>query len=1123
MKKFALAAAAALLLFATLTQAQSEKPLLLRQPTMNKTQIAFVYAGEIWTVNREGGEATRLTAGPGSKSNPSFSPDGSQIAFSAKYEGRTNIYVVSATGGFPRRVTFEAGPNIVAGWTIDGKNILYVSQRDSYTGGVASLYTIPATGGYAKALPLPMAYEGSYSPDGTHLAYRPIRSASSTWSHYRGGTSSAIWIANLADSSIERVPREDSVDGAPMWVGDTIYFRSDRNGPFTLFAYDTNSKNVTELIPNKGFPINNASAGPGGIVYEQFGSLHIYDFAAKAPHAVDIRITGDLEEARPHFENVAKHISYSAISPSGARAVFEAHGEVLTAPAEKGDIRNLTNSPAVEDRDPAWSPDGKSIAYLSDEGGEYALRIRAQNGMGDARTIKIGDSPSFFYAPAFSPDSKKILLTDKRLNLWFVDLDKKASAVKVDTDTYDNPQRQLNPVWAPDSEWIAYTKMLPSHLRAVFVYSLASGKSTQITDGLSDAEFAAFDKNGKYLYFTASTDIGPTTGWLDLSSAGHNVTRSVYVIVLRKDLPSPLAPESDEEKGPDAKSDDSKKDGKDADAKSDSKDDAKKDSRSDSDKKDKDKDKDKSKPEEPVKVTIDFDNISQRILALPIPAKDYVGLDAGKTGEIFIGENPPGADDGDGDGGGGGANVQKFELKTKKTEPFVSGIQAFSLAFNGEKCLYRQGENWFITGTGSAVKPGEGKLKLDAMEVWVEPRAEWKQMYDEVWRIERDFFYDPHFHGMNLDALKKKYEPFLAGVATREDLNYLFNQMLSEINVGHMYVAGGDFPEIKTIKVGLLGADYSVENGRYRFARVFNGENWNPQLRAPLTQPGVNVVAGEYLLAVNGREVHGTDDIFSFFQETAGKQTLLKVGPNADGAGSREVTVVPIDSDIPLRNRAWVEDNRRKVDELSGGKLAYVYLPNTAGAGFTYFNRYFFAQVGKQGAVIDERYNGGGSAADYVIEYLQRKLWNYWLTREGADFNTPVGGIFGPKAMIINEYAGSGGDYMPWLFHHVGLGPLVGKRTWGGLVGIYDYPPLMDGGFITAPRVAFFTTEGTWDVENHGVQPDVEIELDPKAWRSGHDLQLEKTVDILMKELEKNPPPAPKHPPFPDYSNISKP
>jgi tricorn protease len=407
------------------------------------------------------------------------------------------------------------------------------------------------------------------------------------------------------------------------------------------------------------------------------------------------------------------------------------------------------------------------------------------------------------------------------------------------------------------------------------------------------------------------------------------------------------------------------------------------------------------------------------------------------------------------------------------------------------------------------------------MEVRVDPRAEWKQMFNEIWRVERDFFYDPHYHGMSIDALKKKYEPYLDGLGSRADLNYLFQQMLGELNVGHMFVGGGDIPEPKEVHVGLLGADYAIENGRYRFARIYNGENWDPQLKAPLTQPGVNVLAGEYLLAVNGKDVHASDDVFSFFQETAGKQVSLKVGPKPDATGSRDVIVVPIESDTALRNRAWVEVNRRKVDELSGGRLAYVYLPDTANGGFTYFNRYFFAQLGKQGAVIDERYNAGGEAADYVIEYLQRQKWNYFMTRDGAPFSTPEGGIFGPKVMLTNEFAGSGGDMLPWLFRHVGLGPLVGKRTWGGLVGIYDYPRLMDGGFVTAPRVAFFTTEGAWDVENHGVEPDIEVELDPHAWREGHDAQLEKAVEVALKEVEKNPPPgAPKLPPFPDYSHI---
>jgi tricorn protease len=1108
MKKVVLFLAAFLFSFACF--AQDGKPLLLRQPTLSRTDIVFVFGDDLWKVARDGGDAIRLTAGPGIKRGPHFSPDGQWLAFTGEYDGKLNVYVMPASGGVPRRVTFHNGPDLALGWTPDGKNILFVSPRAGFANSTQQLFTVPAEGGFPTQLPLPVGYSGSYSPDGSQIAYGPTPRPWGTWSHYRGGTAQRVWIANLADSSIVKIPHEDSNDFNPMWVGDTVYFLSDRNGAFTLFAYDLKSQKNSQVFDNTGLPIKSASAGPGAIVYEQFGSLHLYDLESHSDKAVKVRIAADLVEVRPHFEKVAKQINNANISPSGVRAVFEAHGEILTVPAEKGDIRNISNSPGVADRDPSWSPDGKWIAYFSDESGEYALHLREQTGKGDVRKIDLGNPPSFFYSPTWSPDSKKIAYTDKRLNLWYLDLDKD-TPIKVDTDTYQS--QGLNPTWAPDNRWIAYTKLLKNHLRAVFVYSLDSGKFTQITDGMSDAEYADFDKNGKYLYFTASTNIGPTIAWLDMSSDGKEVTRNVYVVVLAKSLPSPLAPESDDEKidgdkkDADSSKPDASKDEKDKD----------KDKSKDDKSKDKDKDKDKEKTKEPVKVTIDFDGISQRILALPLPARNYTGLFAGKTGEIFVVENPP-APDADGPPK---LVVSKFDLSKRKTDVLISGIENVAFSFNGEKFLYQQGDTWAIAPTAQAAKPGEGVLKLDSMEVWVEPRAEWKQMYNEVWRIERDFLYDPHYHGVNLAALSKEYSAYLDGIATRDDLNYLFDQMLSEINIGHMFVGGGDMPEVQPLKVGLLGADYSVANGRYRFARVYSGENWNPQLHAPLTQPGVNVVAGEYLLSVNGRDVQPREDVYSYFQETAGKQTVLKVGPNPDGSGSRDVTVVPIDDEIALRNRAWMEDNLRKVSELSGGKLAYVYLPNTARGGFTNFNRYYFAQVGKQGAVIDERFNTGGQAADYIIQYMQRKIWNYWMARDGADFSTPFSGIYGPKAMITNEFSGSGGDALPYYFRLVGLGPLIGKRTWGGLVGIGGYPSLIDNGYVTAPHFAFFTLQGTWEVENHGVPPDVEIELDPHAWRQGHDLQLEKAVEVVMQDLEKNPPPVPVHPAYPDYSKYS--
>jgi tricorn protease len=1091
MKKVLLALAVLLISFTS--HAQNNKPLLLRTPALSRTEICFVYGDDLWKVSRDGGEAIRLTAGPGIKRGPSFSPDGQWIAFTGEYDGVVNVYVLPAAGGSPRRLTFHSGPDTAVGWTPDGRSVLFASPRDAYAFGIQRLYTVPLNGGFPTQLPLPLAYEGSYSADGSHIAYRPTPKPWGTWDHYRGGTAQQLWIADLSTSTVVKVPRVDWNDINPMWVGDKVYYLSDENGPYTLFAYDIKSQKNEQLLESKGLPIKSASAGPGAIVYERFGSLHLYDLSSHSEHAVNVNIDADLVQVRPHFEKVAKHIENAQISPTGVRAVFEAHGEILTAPAEKGDIRNLTNSPGVADRDPAWSPDGKWIAYFSDESGEYALHLSDQSGAGEVRKIDLGNPPSFFYSPTWSPDSKKIAYTDKRSNLWYIDLDN-PTPVRVATNYYQD--NAFNPSWSPDSRWIAYTKDLPNYLHAVFIYSLETRESTQITDGMSDAQSAAFDKNGKYLYFTASTNIGPTLYGLNMSTDDHTVTRSIYVVVLRKDLPSPLAPESDEEKveGQNGNADNSKP-------------------AAGSDQKD--QDKNAAKKNEPPKVAIDFDNISQRILALPIPARNYIGLTAGKEGELFVAALPPSA---------GPALpsfiLYKFDLTKRKTDMLVAGIQNMAISFNGEKLLYQQGDDWFIASTAQPVKPGDGKLDIDDMEVWVDPPAEWKQMYHEAWRIERDFFYDPHYHGLNLPAVEKEYAAFLPGIATRDDLNYLFDQMLSELNVGHMFVRGGDIPEVPPIKVGLLGADYSIEKGRYRFQRVYNGENWNPLLHAPLTQPGVNVVAGEYLLAVNGRDLRASDDIYSFFQETAGKQTVLKVGTNADGSGSRNVTVVPIENEEPLRNRAWIEDNIRKVGEMSGGKLGYVYLPDTANGGFTNFNRYYFAALNKQGAVIDERFNTGGQAADYIIEIMQRKIWSYWTPREGGISTTPLG-LFGPKAMVTNEFSGSGGDALPWYFHHVGLGPLVGKRTWGGLVGIGGYPPLMDDGTVTAPHFAFFNTDGQWDVENHGVQPDYEIEMDPHAWREGHDPQLEKAVQLVMEELKKNPPPVPKRPPYPNYSKYS--
>ncbi|MGA9779281.1 MAG: PDZ domain-containing protein [Verrucomicrobiia bacterium] len=1092
------------------------EPLLLKSPTLSQSQTAFAYGGEIWIVSRDGGDAHRLVTGSDRLSGPVFSPDGTMVAYSGDYQGNNDVYVVPASGGEPRRLTYHPGEDIAVGWTPDGKNVLFTSQRASYS-DPRQFFTIPVDGGFPTQLPLPMGSAGSYSPDGTHLAYVPIFEWEPDWKQYHGGQTTPIWIANLADSSIVKIPRNNSNDKNPMWVGHTIYFLSDRNGPVTLFAYDLNTKKVTEVVHNTGFDIKYASAGPGGIVYAQFGSLHLYDFATRTEHEVHVRIAADLPQVRPHFEKIKTNdIRNLGISPTGKRAVFETHGEIFTVPAEKGDIRNLTLSPAVADRDPSWSPDGNSIAWFSDESGEYALHIRNQSGLGEIRRIPLGQPPSFYYKPTWSPDSRKIAYSDKRLNLWYIDLTN-GVPVRVDTDYYDEGPAPFNAVWSPDSRWLAYNRILPSYMHAVFVYSLETNTQTQITDGMSDALYPAFDRSGKYLYFAASTDFGLTVGDSDMTGIARPVTYSVYAAVLRKDLPSPVAPQSDDENADkDSKSEDHSSNDtvSAADGSLDKLVTGDESSPTNPETVDSTKPgrEEKKKPEKPDRVTIDFENMGQRIVALPIPARNYVDLKAGTNGILYLLEGPQVINNGEPTT----FALQRFDLEKRETKKILDDIKAFALSADGQKMLYRKGDTFYIVDAAKAPEGETGALKMDDMEVYVDPPAEWRQMYHEVWRIERDFFYDPNFHGLDLEEAERVYAPFLDRVASRDDLNDLFREMIGNLVVGHLWVRGGTEPETPEVNVGLLGADYKIDHGRYRFKRIFNGENWNPKLQAPLTQPGVNVKEGEYLLAVNGQDLVATDNLYKFFQETAGRQTVLEVGPNPAGSKSHEVTVVPVDSEFSLRNLAWIEANRRKVDSMTDGRVAYVYLPDTLYGGYNNFNRYFFSQTDKQAAIIDERFNHGGWLADYIVDYLRRPILNRVATREGHDISEPLG-IYGPKVMIINQFAGSGGDALPWYFRKLKIGPLVGEQTWGGLVGIGGYPTLMDGGTVMAPRWAIYGLEGKWEVENHGIAPDDEVSMDPKPVREGHDPQLDEAIKVVLELLKEHPPKDYPRPPYPDY------
>ncbi len=1088
--------------------AESFEPLLLQHPSLSADQIAFDYGGEIWIVSRDGGDATRLVTGSDRLSGPIFSPDGESVAYSGDYHGNEDVYVVPAAGGEPERLTYHPGADVAIGWTPDGKNVLFTSQRARYS-DPAQFFTMPLRGrGFPTELPLPMGADGSYSPDGKELAYVPIFQWEPYWKDYRGGQTTPIWIANLSDSSITKIPRDNSNDRNPMWVGKTIYFLSDRNGPFTLFAYDIVSGKVTEVIHNTGFDIISAGAGPGGIVYDQFGSLHIYDFATHTAHEVHVRIAADMPQLQPRFEKMtADDLQYPAISPTGKRAVFQAHGQIVTVPAEKGDVRDLTPVSGVANREPAWSPDGKSIAWFSDESGEYELHIGGQLGLGKVRKITLDHPPSYYYNLAWSPDSKKIAYSDKRLNLWYLDLTNGAP-VKVDTDYYEDDPLKAH--WSPDSRWLTYDRILPNMLHAIFVYSTATRKPVQITDGMSDAQYPVFDKSGKYIYFAASTDYGLTAGDSDMSGLSRPVTFSVYAVVLQTNVPSPVAPQSDDEN-----SDENANESDDESTMAVNDDEAtprtSKQSTNNAASSTKKGEKENKTNETPVTVTIDFTNVLQRIVSLPIPAKNYEKLEAGDNGILFLVEGPavintPAEES---------LSVQRFDLEKRKTEQILDGIKSFALSANGKRMLYRKGDTFYIADSAKA--PADAKaLKTEGVEVYVDPRAEWRQMYHEVWRIERDFFYNPHFNGLDIKEAERVYAPFLDRVASRDDLNDLFRQMIGNLAIGHLWVKGGTEPKMEEVNVGLLGADYEVAHDRYRFKHIYSGQNWNPDLQAPLTQPGVNVQAGDYLLAVNGRELTAADHLYSFFQETAGKQIVIKVGPHPNYKGSRDVTVVPVDSEFALRNYAWIEGNRRKVDEMTGGRVAYVYLPDTMFGGYKNFNRYFFSQTDKQAAIIDERFNHGGYLADYIVDYLRRPILNRVMTREGHDISEPLG-IFGPKVMIINQFAGSGGDALPWYFRKLQIGPLVGMKTWGGLVGIGGYPQLIDGGTVMAPRWAIYGLNGHWEVENHGIPPDDEVEMDPKLVREGHDPQLEEAVKVVLQLLKEHPTPAYPRPVYPDY------
>jgi len=1061
---------------------------LLRTPTVSATHIAFAYANNIWMVERAGGVARRITSFAGGASNPKFSPDGQTLAFTASYGGNSDVYVVPTAGGEPKRLTWHPGADTVQGWTPDGRAVMFASARATWAPSAApKFWTVPVTGGIEAPMALPRAYMGKISADGGHIAYRMNTSWDEERRNYRGGQNKPIWIVDLKTHDLVTPPFTTSKDTDPVWVGRSVYFLSDRDGVSNVWSFDPGNKQLRQVTRFTDFDVKALDSGGGAVVFEQAGRVHLLDTANGRSRVIDIVATGDFPWMMPKWEDVSSRVTNMAISPTGRRAAVEARGEIFTIPADKGDVRNITRSTGAADRAPAWSPDGNFVSYFSDKSGEYRLVIAPQDGITPPREIELAN-PKHYYTPSWSPDSKKILFTDTDLKVWVVDVATGAAKV-VGSDPWMVPQRTLNPVWSPDSKWVAYASRLRSMYHAVFVSNVETGATHQVTDPLAAAVWPAWDASGKYLWFLASRDVGLASQWLDMTSYDRPVTYGLYFAILKKGEPTPLLPESDEEavRAADAPAGEGRGGSRPA----------------------------------PVTVQIDPDGLDRRIVAVPgVPERTYSQLRSGVAGTVYYMD---------------GTNLQRYRLSERRATQFLTGVTSYVVSADGHKMLYRAGgaAGGGRGGGGAAAGPamfivdadrtvpqaGAGRLNV-TLTMHLDPKEEYKQIFREGWRLQRDYLYVQNMHGSAWTQMEEMYGQLLPHVNHRSDLNYLLDTMGAELAVGHSYVRGGAMPEPEANAAdgGLLGADFTIENNRYKIARIYDAENWNPELRAPLASPGVEVAVGDFVLAINGQPLVAPDNIHRLLDGTANRQTQLTVSSRPVMDGARQITVIPIGNEQGLRTRAFVEDNRRKVAEMSGGKLAYVFVPNTGQGGYQSFNRYYFSQQDKLGVVVDERFNGGGSAADYIIEVLARDFDGYFNNVAGDryPFTSPSAGIWGPKVMIINEMAGSGGDLMPYMFRRRGIGPLVGTTTWGGLVHTADTPGFIDGGSMIAPRGGFFTRDNKWAVENEGVAPDIEVENFPKDVIAGRDPQLERAVQEALRLLAANPvdrlskePPAP--------------
>ncbi|HLY41828.1 MAG TPA: PDZ domain-containing protein [Terracidiphilus sp.] len=1091
---------------------------LLRFPDIHGNQVAFSYAGDLWLTTTEGGVARRITTSPGLELFPHFSPDGKWIAFTAQYDGNFNVYVIPAEGGQPRQLTFvpdvgsipeRMGPNNeVIAWTPDSKRIVFLSRRDTFNDWFGHLWTVSVDGGLPVRLPIDRGGLLAFNSDGSEMIYNRIFRNFRTWKRYTGGMAQKLALWNFKTHAYEQLTQDDWTDTFPMWSGDTVYFVSDR-GPehrLNLYSMDLKVREAKQLTHYTDYDVEWPSLSGDQMVYQYGGWLYLFDTKTGKERKLDVQIEGDFDEARSHWDATAKLIDSADISPDGKRAAFTARGDVYTVPAEHGPTRNLTESPGVREENAAWSPDGRWVAYLSDRGGEQGIYLRPQDGMGPEQEITTGGA-EFLMQPVWSPDSAKLAYADSSLHLYYVDIhDKKP--VLVDTAKYGEIN---NYSWSPDSKWISYDKTPENLYPVIELYSLESKKITAATTDFYPSFNPVFDPAGKYLYFFSFRTFNEVLGPVDMEFSNPQ-SEKVYAITLRADEASPFAPQSDEVEVKKEESSAESGGAKPAEAV---------DKDKDKDNKDKDKEK-KGEKEKKEPFRIDLDGIQNRTVALPTPPGNLQRL-AAAEGRVYYSSGPtngysgplPGLE----------SEIHVFDLEKRKDQVLLSGTANFALSFDGKKLLYgAPGDKWGIVDAapaGTAHHAGDGALNLSGIRAKIEPRAEWTNMFNEAWRQERTFFYEKSMNGVDWNAERAKYAQLLPYVADRYDLTYVIGEMFADLSNSHMYVGGGDYPDLHPVNLGMLGADFELDagSGRYKIAHILPGDNWDEALRSPLTQPGIAVHEGDYVLAVNGRQLQAPENPDEPFVNTANQNVTLTVNSKPTMDGARDVVVEPLPNEFKLRELDWIKTNREKVDKLSDGKIGYVYLPDMGASGLNEFVRQYFPQIRKEGIIFDVRYNGGGNVDQIILERLRRILAGMESARNWAPGTVPDNVFNGYMACLTNHYAASDGDFFTYFFKFYKLGPVIGTRTWGGVRGIRGEFPLMDGGYVTRSEFSLYGLDSQWLIENHGVAPDIEIEDTPDKLAEGHDPQMEKAVDYLMKEIREHPktlPPVPPDlPPYP--------